>query len=65
MRAPDPLDSSGAGALPPGLHGQAPPDAVPLPEFVATSHDGSERGPDDLVGHPTVLWFFPFAGTPG
>ncbi len=39
----------GSEGLPPGLHGQAPPDALPLPSFVATSHDGTSRGPDDLV----------------
>jgi len=56
---------SGAEPLPPGLHGEAPPDALPLPEFVATNYDGGLRGPEDLTGQPTVLWFFPFAGTPG
>ena len=56
---------AGPQPLPPGLHGQAPPDALPLPQFVATNYDGSVRGPEDLTGHPTVLWFFPFAGTPG
>ena len=55
---------AGPQPLPPGLHGQAPPDALPLPQFVATNYDGSVRGPEDLTGHPTVLWFFPFAGTP-
>lgn len=55
----------GSAPLPPGLYGEAPPDALPLPEFVATNFDGGARGPADLVGHPTVVWFFPFAGTPG
>ncbi|MFK7930694.1 MAG: hypothetical protein AB8H79_21090 [Myxococcota bacterium] len=27
--------------------------------------DGTPRSRDDLMGHPTVVWFFPFAGTPG
>jgi len=27
--------------------------------------DGTPRTRDALMGHPTVVWFFPFAGTPG
>lgn len=27
--------------------------------------DGTARSKADLLGHPTVVWFFPFAGTPG
>ena len=68
---PDTSDDAGlapgsdAGELLAGLNGQAPEEAIPVPEFVATNHDGGVRGPEDLVGQPTVLWFFPFAGTPG
>lgn len=29
------------------------------------SHTGQPRDIDALRGHPTVLWFFPMAGTPG
>lgn len=47
------------------LHGSPPSEAVPLPEFTATNRDGSARGPSDLVGHPTVMWFYPAAGTAG
>ena len=50
---------------PEGLHGEVPGAALPAPEFVATSHDGTARGLEDLMGKPTVMWFFPFAGTPG
>jgi hypothetical protein len=46
------------------LHGSYPATELPLPQFEALNSDGSVRGPDDLRGHPTVLWFFPFAGTP-
>lgn len=43
-----------------------PPDApVPLPSFAARNLDGSDRGPDELRGQPTVLWFYPAAGTYG
>lgn len=47
------------------LHGKVPEVALDAPEFVATSHDGTTRGKPDLLGHPTVMWFFPFSGTPG
>lgn len=43
-----------------------PPDApVALPDFSARNLDGSARGPADLRGHATVLWFYPAAGTYG
>lgn len=29
------------------------------------SHTGQPRSLDALTGHPTVVWFFPMAGTPG
>jgi hypothetical protein len=48
-----------------GLHGQTPAVPKPAPEFTAENYDGSPRMRDALLGHPTVLWFFPFAGTPG
>ena len=65
-------DSSVAGAddddtvMPPedSLHGVYPESEVPLPQFEALNSDGAVRGPDDLRGHRTVMWFFPFAGTP-
>lgn len=66
----DPVDTpadtvdSDAG-LPAGLNGVAPAQPLHLPDFVATNSDGGLRGPDDLRGHPTVVWFFPAANTPG
>ena len=47
------------------LFGTAPTQPVPAPEFLAYSHEGEPRTREDLMGHPTVLWFFPFADTPG
>lgn len=38
---------------------------LPLPAFAVTNHLGEPRGPEHLQGHPTVLWFYPMAGTPG
>ena len=47
------------------LNGTFPPEALPLIDFTATNYDGSERGRDHLVGHPTVIWFYPRAQTAG
>ncbi|MCB9664250.1 MAG: peroxiredoxin [Alphaproteobacteria bacterium] len=46
-------------------HGARPAEALALPDFVALDLDGAERGPDDLRGRPTVMWFYPAAGTSG
>ena len=46
-------------------HGTVPPDALPAPTFVALNYDGASRATEDLIGQPTVMWFFPFSGTPG
>ena len=42
------------------------PDAsIPVPEFRAINRDGAARDREELLGHPSVMWFFPAAGTPG
>ena len=46
------------------LHGTAPAQALAVPSFEAVNSDGSSRSTPDLLGHPTVMWFFPYAGTP-
>ena len=48
-----------------GLHGSAPKKEIPLPRFEARNTANESRGPTDLVGMPTIVWFFPFAATPG
>jgi len=48
-----------------GLHGTPPPKEVPLPSFEARNTENQPRLPKDLKGQPTILWFFPFAATPG
>jgi hypothetical protein len=45
--------------------GVAPDAPVPLPMFAATNMDETSRGPADLQGGPTVVWFYPAAGTYG
>lgn len=54
-----------AEPTPEGLHGVAPEEPVPVPEFSATNRDGAPRSSVDLVGHPTVVWFYPLANTAG
>ena len=47
------------------LNGTQPAAAKALPDFQALNFDTSERTQAALLGQPTILWFFPFAGTPG
>jgi hypothetical protein len=63
--ATPPDDTGGDTTAPPGLHGTVPDEAIAAPEFVATSERGELRDRDALLGHPTVLWFYPAAGTLG
>ena len=57
----DPIDSGDVASL----YGVPPKNPIPRPEFTATNSDGSSRGPDNLEGVRTALWFFPAAGTYG
>lgn len=67
----DPTDTSvdSAGDTSPDsgveLHGDVPAVALAAPEFAATSDAGLPRTRDDLLGHPTVVWFYPAAATSG
>lgn len=47
------------------LNGTPPEEPIPLPSFAATNRDGSARSRDDLLGHPTVMWFYPLAASAG
>ncbi len=47
------------------LVGDKPARALELPTFAAVAHNGQPRGPEHLKGHPTVIWFYPAAGTAG
>ena len=51
--------------IPQNLVGTQPPEALPAPEFSALNSVGNTRSQEDLIGTPTVLWFFPAADTPG
>lgn len=59
------VETADTGSGLPSLHGTVPDEAVALPAFVATAHTGETRGPADVLGHPTVLWFYPRASTAG
>ena len=48
-----------------GIFGSVPASPLSAPEFSATNRDGSNRNREHLMGHPTVFWFFPSAGTYG
>lgn len=57
---PDPTTPTAA------LHGTLPPEALPAPEFASVvNQDVQIRSRADLLGHPTVLWFYPAAETGG
>lgn len=45
--------------------GTAPDSNLPVPEFTAHNYDAEVRSKENLIGQPTVLWFFPAAGTYG
>ncbi len=47
------------------LNGSVPDEALPAPDFAATNMDGAARDREDVLGHPTVMWFYPAAGTAG
>lgn len=47
------------------LNGSVPDSPLAAPEFVATNRDGAGRAREDLLGHPTVMWFYPAAATAG
>ena len=70
----DTIDTAGSAAdsgsdstvnIPDETHGQVPATSLPAPVFSATNYDGTSRGIDDLTDGPTVVWFFPAAGTYG
>lgn len=48
------------------LYGTRLDPSIPLPEFSGVlDSTGASVTQDQLLGHPTVLWFYPAAGTYG
>ncbi|MFM2246102.1 MAG: hypothetical protein RL071_2176 [Pseudomonadota bacterium] len=58
-------DGDSGGSTPPTLNGTRPDEALPAPDFTATNRDGAARDREDLLGGPTVMWFYPAATTAG
>ena len=58
-------DTDSTVEIPDETYGQVPDVSLPAPEFAATNSDGTARGIADLIDGPTVVWFFPSAGTYG
>ena len=50
---------------PSSLNGIPPQESLTLIDFQAINFDGTPRTKNDLLGTPTVMWFFPAADTPG
>ena len=45
--------------------GTVPSSQLVVPDFSARNYDEELRDKNNLIGQPTVLWFFPAAGTYG
>jgi peroxiredoxin Q/BCP len=63
--AADTATDTATDTAPLSLIGTTPDEALDAPEFSAQNRDGAARGRADLLGLPTVMWFFPSADTPG
>jgi hypothetical protein len=48
-----------------GFYGHSPAAPIEAPAFTAVNRDGAPRDPTALLGHPTVLWFYPLAASAG
>ena len=56
-----PIDTATAAEL----VGTLPDEVLPPPNFAASNYDGQARDQSHLIGQPTVIWFYPAAGTYG
>ena len=50
---------------PVATHGTVPAGAIALPDFRATNQRDQPRSRENVLGHPTVMWFYPAASTAG
>jgi hypothetical protein len=54
------------GTTPDALHGETPAVNLPVPTFTEVlAMDGTARASANLVGQPSVVWFYPAAFTGG
>lgn len=58
-------DGAADGADGDELNGDTPDSDVPAPTFTAANRDGSARSREDLLGQPSVMWFYPLAASAG
>ncbi len=63
--SPETTTESSTSGSPGVLYGSTPEEAIPAPEFEVLAQDETVRTRDDLLGHPTVIWFYPAANTGG
>jgi thioredoxin-dependent peroxiredoxin len=63
--AADTATDTNTDSAPLSLIGTTPAEAIGAPEFSAQNRDGAARSRMNLLGQPTVMWFFPGADTPG
>ena len=49
----------------PDLSGEWVDPPLAAVAFSATNRDGTARSQEDLLGHPTVMWFYPAASSYG
>jgi hypothetical protein len=62
----NPTTTDPVTTLPDGLNGVEPAQALPPPDFtMVVSRHGNLVSKQDLIGKPTVLWFYPAAFTGG
>ncbi len=47
------------------LNGAVPDELLGLPTFEAVAQNGELRSQEHLLGHPSVIWFYPMANTSG
>jgi len=61
-----PTVTTTTGGLPTGLNGEIPTTPLSVPTFSQVlAMDGTARSSADLIGRPTVMWFYPAAFTGG
>jgi hypothetical protein len=57
---------TGAWTIPPSVRGTPPQNALGVPSFSGVmNQDEVLVSSQDLIGHFSVLWFYPFANTSG
>ena len=63
----EPNDTTASDTDGDGLHGSTPAAPIPAPADFSgvVGMDDAPRTVDDLLGHPTAMWFYPSAASTG